>query len=64
MFAENVEAQERAGKELNLATAAGTTIAQAAAEFVADFFIVGKLLPAKGKNRMVRALSGGGELLL
>ena len=64
MFAENVEAQERAGKELNIATAAGTTVAQAAAEFVADFFVVGKLLPAKGKNRMVRALSGGGEAAL
>lgn len=61
MFAENVEAQERAGKELNLGLAAGTTVAQAAAEFVTDFFIVGKLLPQKQKGRMVRALTGGGE---
>ena len=61
MFAENVEAQERAGKELNLIAATGTTVAQAGAEFLADYFIVGKLLPQKQKGRMVRALTGGGE---
>ena len=61
MFAENVEAQERAGKELNLIAATGTTVAQAGAEFLADFFIVGKLLPQKQKGRMVRALTGGVE---
>ena len=61
LFSENIEAQRRAGDELNLTAAAGTTIAQAAAEFVADWLIVGKLLPSKGKNRVVRALSGGTE---
>ena len=61
LFSENIEAQRRAGDELNLGAAAGTTIAQAAAEFVADWLIVGKLLPSKGKNRMDRALSGDTE---
>jgi len=61
LLAEAIEKQREAGGELNLRNAIGATAANMASEFVADYFIVGKLLKPVDAGAFKRTLVEGGK---
>lgn len=61
MFAEAIEAQKEAGGEVNLTNALGATAVNLLSEAVADYFVVGKLIPKEAKSRVGSAVKNAIE---
>ena len=61
LFAEAIEKQKEAGGDINLGKAIGATAANLVSEFVADYFIVGKLLKPIDAGAFKRTLVEGGK---
>lgn len=61
MFAEAIEAQKEAGGEINLTNALGATAVNLLSEAVADYFVVGKLIPKEAKSRVGSAVKNAIE---